>query len=425
MPPAVALLAYPLRGEGGALLAVWTVLLYGMVYVLHAATGVAAVDLIALLLVMIAFVFLFGIFLLYAWASLRHASSGHVAPMAAIELEEVHPLTNYLGLQVAALLMLVAGGIDAGFSVSIALGTVLAVMAAAVLPALLGVMVLEERFIAALDLHALKSFVSALGIVYPGFAGAIYVAVAAVYAAILTMQSPSLVAVAGASYLFVLGHVLAGRVLYLRSEALAPADHFEVLSQTVAHDLDPARAIEGLLVDLHRLCGVDRIDAADRQLEAFLTHYGHDLDEQIHQRLLRFQDQRLLLTHGWHYLDRLVARHKTGRGWQLLRHCLTQDALFRPGSGEVVLSLVAAAPPADAHLVTDLLADFERAYPSHPQLPQALELRARWLAQELGRDGEAVALLIDVERRFPVYATAPGFQSLLMRLRRLTAPPSS
>ena len=166
------------------------------------------------------------------------------------------------------------------------------------------------------------------------------------------------------------------------------------------------------------MCAADRVERANGILEGFLREHHYAPDERIHQRLQTFQDKRLRLEHGWHYLNRLVNAGKVSRGWALLRKSLDVDPLFRPGSADALMTLIAAAPATDATYVDVLLADFERAYPGSPRTPQALFEHARWLVAQLGSTDRALKLLTKIEEAYPEWAAQPHFQSFRQRVRR-------
>ena len=195
-------------------------------------------------------------------------------------------------------------------------------------------------------------------------------------------------------------------------EPIAPA------RDMAAKSVELDTAIEMLLVDLHRLCGVDRVDRAALRLEAFLRlHDRPGLDERMHQRLQHFQDKRLMLQHSWHHMNRLIAAGKLSRAWGLMRESLDVDAAFRPGSADDLLTLIRAAEPSDARCVERLLADFERAYPNSERLGDALFERAK-CAMQLGQRETVLELLGRIEAEFPRLAESDEHRAFAARARR-------
>ena len=406
---------YPLRGQGGVLLGIWTLALYLMLALFDISRPYSEWHALVTILIPIIWVITFGLFQHYAWACLRHVAEGRTEPTRSIDVVETSPFSNYLMMLVSLLLLGVAGLLAACFAVATALGVLVAIAVGVVLPGVLGVMIIDERFVAGLEPARVARFVADLGAPYAVFAFALYGAIAALYAACVT--EPNVLTVALASYTFILGHVVAGRVLYscrdrLDLSTLSELDPLKVDEEALSGKID------ALMVELHRLCAVDRVERANGLLEGFLREHEYALDERIHQRLHTFQDQRLRLEHGWHYLNRLTGAGKTSRGWALLRQSLDIDPLFRPGGADTLMTLVAAAPAADAAYVDALLSDFERAYPDSERTPQALFEHARWLVTQLGSADRALKLLTKIEQAYPEWAAQPHFQSFRQRVRR-------
>ncbi len=412
------LLVYPLRGQGGVLSVACAVGLYALVAVFEWSRIGDAPHLLAIALLPIVWVLGFAVFLHHAWASLQHVAAGHETPIRSIAIEDVSPLNNLLALKVAALLLGLAGMIAASLSIDAALGIGVASVVGAVLPAVLGVMILEEQFMAGLDPRRVVGFVAGLGPAYVVFALLLYAGIAVLYAACVVVSPPNVLALLIACYAFMLGHVLAGRVLYVCRERLGLSTLPENDPLHVAAVAD-TKAIEALMVELHRLCAVDRVERANKLLEGFLEKDGYANDERIHQRLELFQDKRLRLEHNWHYLNRMLADKKVSRAWLLLRASLDVDPLFRPDSVDTLLTLVAVASPTDAGYVDTLLGDVERAYPDSERVPEAILEHARWLVGKQERVDAAMERLALIEKDYPEWAQDAQFRSFYERVRRL------
>jgi hypothetical protein len=146
------------------------------------------------------------------------------------------------------LLLGIAGALAACYSQSPPLTSTLAVAIGAVLPAMLGVMILEERFLAGLNLAAVGRFMTDFGAAYIVFAGALYVGIASLYLLFLLPSAPDFVLVCGAGYVFVLGHVFAARVIYECRDRLDFATLPDVDHVAAANE----EAIESLMLELHR-----------------------------------------------------------------------------------------------------------------------------------------------------------------------------
>jgi hypothetical protein len=409
----VSFVLYPLRGQGGVLLAVESIGVYLTLLALYGTANYGGVHALLFVCTPIVWVFGLGVFQHYAWATLRHVAAGHTTTLRTIDVEEVSPLTNYLAFLVASLLLGIAGALSWCAALSVPLAVVIGAAVGTVLPAMLGVMILEEHFLAGFNPAAVWRFMTNFGAGYMLFAAALYTGISALYG-IFLMPPPDFVVVFGACFVFVLGHLLAGRVAYNFRDRLDLATLPDIDPVAVATD----ETVESLMLDLHRLCAVDRVELANSRLEGFLREQNYAIDERIHQRLLEFQYKPLLLEHNWHYLDRLVNKGKLPRAWLLLRSSLDIDPLFRPGSAATMLALITAAPAADANYVDTLLTDFERSYPGDERLPDALFAHACWSFTQLGRADVALDLLARIERQFAPWSDNAEFTALLARVRR-------
>ncbi len=411
-------LIYPLRGQGGVLSLLCAVGLYLLVALFDWARVDDARHLLTVVLLPFPWLITFMVFQHYAWASLSHVAAGHDETIRSIAIEDVSPLTNYLALKVAALLFGVAGSVAASFSASVEVGVTAAAVVGVILPAILGVMILEEQFLTGLDPRRVAAFVARLGPAYIVFAFLLYAGITALCFACVVVAPPNIFAILVASYAFVLGHVLAGRVLYLCRDRLGLATLLEKDPLRVAAVAD-AQEIDALMVELHRLCGVDHVDRAGKMLDDFLRRENYAFDERIRQRLQVFHDKRLRLEHSWYYLDRLLAEKKASRAWLVLRESLDVDPLFRPGSADALLTLVAVAPASDAEYVDMVLGDVEHAYSDSERVPEALFEHARWLVAKLERVDAALERLTLIENDFPEWAENERFRSFQERVRRL------
>lgn len=412
-----AFFLYPLRGQGGVLLLLWSIGLYASLALLDWSRIDSGWHTLTMILLPVAWSIAFGVFLQYAWLTLRHVAAGHTQPVRSVAIDDVSPLANPLAVLVALLLFGLAGALEWSFAVSPWLGTAAAVIVCALLPAALGVMVLEERFLPGLSGTRIARFAARLRWAYVPYAASMYVAIAPLYVTCFLI-APDIAAIVCASYVFVLGHVLAGTVLHRHRDRLDLLMAPEVEAVQRAGEVETAQAIDALTLELHRLCGVDRVKEASTRLEAFLRDADYRLDERMHQRLLEFHDRRLLLEHNWHYLHRLLDAGKLPRAWLLLRSSLDIDPLFRPGTAAAALRLIAVASPADAEYALALLRDFERAYPADALLPDALLEHARWSFVHLGRADAALALLARIDREFPAAAASQEFRTFASRVRR-------
>ena len=394
------LLLYPLRGQGGVLLFACSIALYVLAAAFDWAAAEPAYRLMLPLFITLPIINVFGVFQLHAWLALRRLALGHIDPASSIAIADVSPYRNYLAFKVALLLAFVAAALLTATALSSTLGVVLYTAAGMTLPAMLGVMALEQRFRDGLNPSQLARLIRGLGNAYLAFAAALAVGIGALLATCLVMSPPRLLTVISAGYLFVLGHVLAGRLLYLRRSTLKLATVAPLSPQEV-ETLHIADTIDTLMLDLHGLCRSGGIKTAAQKLDAFLRESNYSLDEHIHQRLQVFQEQRLLVAHAGPYIQRLLHKQRALAAWVVMRKALDVDARFRPGSADALLTLIAHAPAGDSNHVDELLTDFAQVYPNSTRRCEAMFVHARLCLVELGRYEQALSLTRRIDNECP------------------------
>lgn len=414
------LLLHPLRGPAALLTLGCAIGLYLPLSLFAWSRAYPEFRLIVLLFVPLTIATALGVLQLHAWTTLRHLAQGHTQSIRHIAAEHISPWQNPHAARAALLVTLFVGLVAALFARSAVGGVVFGGVVAAALPAMLGVIVLEERVFDGLRPRHLWQFVTGLGLAYLPFALAMAVGTFALGAACLITEVLSLPLLLAASYCFVLGHASAGRLLYLRRNALGlvtidGATPMDFASGQVEAQLDD------LMIELHRLCRADRLLPAVLRLEAFLRDTEYSLDEHVHQRLQRFLDQRLLVGHAAHYAARLVAADRPLSAWLVLRTAFDVDARFRPTALDVLLVAIAQAPPQDAPRVIEVLGDAEFVYTGHPLLPNSLFLLARCHAEQFGNVDDALTLLTRIEQEYPQFAEHTEFRTTSTKLRRLRA----
>lgn len=135
--------------------------------------------------------------------------------------------------------------------------------------------------------------------------------------------------------------------------------------------------LKTLLIELHRLCSVDRYREAYARLDSFLARDHYRDDARVYGVLQDFQGRPLALEHACHYIERLIRARKSLRAWDACKRCLDEDARFRPLWDASVLSLVGLASHTDAHYAATLLRDFARAYPDSALQDSAMRTLAQ------------------------------------------------
>lgn len=427
MSPLAALLLLPLRGHGAWVIGGWALFAWVLRHMLEMAQALGDFYTLAFGLLILAWIVVIGVLQQYAWLIMQRAALGHTTPYRRIELDQVSPLANPLAAKVAALVLAIVGLLDAAWSWQPGLGLLILAATVSLLPAMLAVMVMEDRFLPGCTPGRVVDFIRRLGPPYLIFAPTIYLAPAAVYLALTINPVPGPLLLLTAGYVFLLGNTLAGRLLYSRRASLDLATEVSPEQDIAAAWQETNRQIDDLLTELHRLCAGGEVRRAHVRLDRFLAADQYELDDVVHERLRSFQDERLMLEHAYHYLTRLLANGKPARAWHLLKRCLDVDSRFRPASdGEVLDTLAAfsaAGASADAHYADLLLSDFERAYPSSPRLPDALFVWARCNIDHLGKRDKGLVMLARIRNEFPDFAKSAVF-SAYYAAARLKARPS-
>ena len=175
--------------------------------------------------------------------------------------------------------------------------------------------------------------------------------------------------------------------------------------------------LDRLMEDVHRLCGVGRVTEAHKRLESHLATAGSAGDDAVHQRLLQFTHQDLLLEHAVHYLGRLLENGKRQQAWALFKNCHAREPRFRPLIDESLLTLVGQAAAEDGGLVEELLADFPDAYPDSHLIANARFRLARLMHENWHRHDEAIAVLREIKAAYPAFAATEQFRSLVLSIR--------
>jgi hypothetical protein len=175
-------------------------------------------------------------------------------------------------------------------------------------------------------------------------------------------------------------------------------------------------AMNHLFDELHRLCVSGSLKKAYDQLVSYMGEDIDQLDPIIYQRLIDFQDKRLTLQHGVHYLQRLADRGDKKKAWTVMKTCLRHDEQFRPLTAQTLLDLTRAAQQDDAAFVNEVLSNFAEAYPDSELISHARFRQARVASELLGDAHCGRELLLENSKSDPEFARSDEFQSYAKRL---------
>jgi hypothetical protein len=405
-----ALLSLPWRRQGSWIILVWAMVAWVLRGLIEVSKTYPDYYSLTFGMLLIAWIIAIGVLLQFSWLLLQRVAFGHTTPPRQVDIEEISPFMNLMALKIGALVLAIVGLVDFAYEAGTVAGHLTLVVTASLLPAMIAVMVLEERFLAGCSPRFVGTFLSRFGISYLLFAPLLYGALATVYLAVFTEQMPNVLTLLVAAYAFVVGHVFCGRLLYVNRSNLEILTEVSPEQEAGAEWAETNKRIDDLLMELHQLCGVGHIRRAHVLLDRFLASTNYELDDIVHERLQSFQDVRLTLEHAFHYMGRLLANDRPARAWHLVKRCLDLDDQFRPANDTDTLRMVAAATPADASYIDLLLSDFERAYPASELLPDALFAWGRCCIEHLGRVDKGLVLLARVKIEFPEFADAAEFR---------------
>ena len=219
-----------------------------------------------------------------------------------------------------------------------------------------------------------------------------------------------------AGYAFFSIHALIGRLLFYSRKGLNLYTERSP-EQDVEHAAREHETVQReLWNELHILTSSRRIQQAYEKLDTYIDGRYREQDPVVHERLKDLQDKRLLLQHGVYYLQRLLDRKQNEQAWLLFKQCLAFDARFRPLSAEAFMQCTLGATRADAALVNDLLADFDRAYPDSSVSPSAQYRRSRVLLELLNQPAEARQVLKALSQTHPDFVATPRVQAYVKSL---------
>ena len=232
-----------------------------------------------------------------------------------------------------------------------------------------------------------------------------------------TLYINNILVLLGAAYLFLLGNLLTGALLFQRRNHLYLQTVKSPEQDRAKELMKEAKAFDNFFHELHRFCMGGHFAEAVARLEAYIGDQAETLDPLIHDRLIGFQDQRLTFEHALQYLHRLAARGERRKAWTLLKWCLEREPRFRPLDGATLLDLTKAASREDAGIVNSVLEDFAGVYPDDALIAEAAFRRARVCIERLGDSATGLELLRTIAREHPRFAASDEFRHYRERLK--------
>lgn len=166
--------------------------------------------------------------------------------------------------------------------------------------------------------------------------------------------------------------------------------------------LDAARELIG--TQLRGRGGSDGLHTQYRKLLAL----GEHRDEQ--------------LRHGREWISVLLAQDKDRRAVEVTRECLDLDPAFQLAQPDQVARVAQKAVDSGATQVAlKLVSGFHKRHPKHRDIPQNYLLAAKLLAERMGKDAEARALLDQLTLAYPEHPLAADISAYRQFLDKLGA----
>ncbi|HEY6599603.1 MAG TPA: hypothetical protein VIZ30_09830 [Pseudomonadales bacterium] len=409
--PMLDLIALPVRTPG------WIVLLAfavgGSITLFLASTFPTGYEIVAFgLMSGLAFV-LAGVLQCYARHLFESAANGHTMPPTAAP-EALNPLSVVIAC-VLIVLWSSASLLRAAVTTNDPLVWCIATIAIAIAPASAAITMLGDSAADGLDPRSIVRFVRGLGPAYPMLCATTWLGYGSILVTAWYCERAVTMFLLLAGYVHLLAQYLSGRIVFARRNQLVLRTQHSPEQDAAADAAEQDAQLKTLLVELHRLCSVDRYREAFARLDAYLARDRYRNDAHVYRALRDFQGRPLALEHACHYIERLIQDQKSLRAWDVCKNCLADDPLFRPLSDSSALALAALAGHADAHHAATLLRDFARAYPHSAERASAVFRLARIEIEHLGDHAAGIARLKSIRDQQPEFARSSVFQDYIRR----------
>ncbi len=167
------------------------------------------------------------------------------------------------------------------------------------------------------------------------------------------------------------------------------------------------------------------LDAAREMIGTQLRGRGGSdaLHTQYRKLLALGEHQGEQLRHGREWISVLLAQDKDRRAVDVTRECLDLDPTFQLAEPDQVARVAQKAVDVGASQVAlKLVSGFHKRHPKHRDIPQNYLLAAKLLAERMGKDAEARALLDQLSRTYPEHPLAADITAYRQFLDKLGGP---
>src|SRR5690606_38458640 len=149
-------------------------------------------------------------------------------------------------------------------------------------------------------------------------------------------------------------------------------------------------------------------DARERIAQQLRVRGGTEALHAQYRKLLALDGRRdEQLRHGREWITVLLSQDKDRRAVDIARECLEIDPAFQPSSPDEVGRIAQKAVDVGVTQVAlRLLSGFHQRHPKHPDIPRNYLLAAKLLAERMGKDAQARALLDHLAGAYPQHPLA-------------------
>jgi hypothetical protein len=363
-------------------------------------------------------------FFKYAFEVLRWSANGRdVAPEISFTVSDSIGRFAVLLLLLVELLVMLMG---AWYGLPGALGTGLVAVFA--MPAMMVVLALEEGVLRALNPVVWIQIAARIGSAYllpVGFFCAALI-VQSVVALALAKVLPGFIATFAVfcvvNTLVIANFHLIGSVIHDHADELGYTGHLEL--QDEVGRLDPARHA----IDIARsvAAGGDAEGAAALLREELVAHPDAlAMHDEYRHWLSEAGDTAKLVAHGKSYVPILLRGDQLRRAVDVARESTALDSKFAlEDAADVTRLAKAAAAAGDTQLALAQLGGFHKRFRGHPDIASNYLLAAKLLAERMGKEMPARALLQQIKLAAPDDPVIPQVDAYIAFLDKLAATPT-
>jgi len=148
--------------------------------------------------------------------------------------------------------------------------------------------------------------------------------------------------------------------------------------------------------------------ARERVAQQLRSHGGTEALHAQYRKLLALGEHRdEQLRHGREWISILLGQDRDRRAVDVARECIELDPAFQPNTPDEVSRIAQKAlDSGNTQVAVKLVSGFHKRYPKHADIPKNYLLAAKLLAERMGKDAEARALLDQLTAAYPQHPLA-------------------